>query len=143
MGLFALGKPDVKKMESKRDVKGLIKLLRPPISDLRNEAIEALGRIGNDKAVEELIKALNDKSSIFREGAAYAMGRIGDARAVGPPFDAAIRATRRYGVLPQGTLQSPRETALENIGQTAIDHLIQALEAEDETVRLCAAVILG
>lgn len=46
-------------------------------------AVQALGRIG-EPAVEPLIKALNDEDYIVRNGAAHALGLIGDARAVEP-----------------------------------------------------------
>ena len=47
-------------------------------------AVEALGRIGDDHAVEPLIAKLHDSWSDIRYKAAEALGMIGDARAVDP-----------------------------------------------------------
>lgn len=60
MGLFGLGKPNIKKMKAKRDVEGLIKALSGQGWDIHNEAAEALGDIKNPRAIEPLIQALRD-----------------------------------------------------------------------------------
>jgi HEAT repeat protein len=45
---------------------------------------EALGLLGDPRAVEPLIIALTDPEKAVREGAAEALGRLGDARALIP-----------------------------------------------------------
>jgi HEAT repeat protein len=51
---------------------------------VRWEAARALGRIGDERAVEPLLEALQDERTYVRRGAAWALGEIGDARAVKP-----------------------------------------------------------
>jgi HEAT repeat protein len=50
----------------------------------RWKAAEALGRIGDPKAVDELISTLWDDDARVRLKAAWALGRIGDQRAYAP-----------------------------------------------------------
>lgn len=76
MGFF---KPNVEKMEAKRDVKGLIKALwNKDYKDyyLKMRAAEALGNIGDARAVEPLTKSLNDKNKDVRKAAKEALKRI-------------------------------------------------------------------
>jgi len=83
MPLF--GPPNVQKLEAKGNVKGLIKALRYEKSPfIRHDAVEALGKIGDHRAVEPLITVLKDKSFFGRKAAAIALGEIGDSRAVDP-----------------------------------------------------------
>ena len=49
---------------------------------VRRSASEALGKIGDARAVELLINALKDEDYLVRRNAAGALGNIGDARAV-------------------------------------------------------------
>jgi len=51
MGLF---EPNVEKLEKKKNVKGLIKALRHEDVHVRWSAAEALGEIGDARAVEPL-----------------------------------------------------------------------------------------
>ena len=65
-----------------------------PVWSVRLHAAEALGKIGDERAVEPLIEALNDEdrllcyrqpwitSASVRRGAAVALGRLGYERAV-------------------------------------------------------------
>lgn len=83
--VFGLGKPNIEKMEKNEDVKGLIKALKYKKDSLiRTHAADALGDIGDTRAVDPLIKSLNDEDWQVRWGAAEALGNIGDARAVEP-----------------------------------------------------------
>jgi HEAT repeat protein len=84
--IFASGIPNVEKMRQKKDVKGLIKALGDEKdSDVRGNAAQALGTIGDARAVEPLIiRALGDSDYRVRWNAAEAIGTIGDARAVEP-----------------------------------------------------------
>lgn len=80
-------KPNVKKMEKKRDVKGLIKALNNRDYDVRREAAEALGRIGDKRAVEPLIQALKERGDLSAY-AAEALGNIEAAGVVAPLIQA-------------------------------------------------------
>jgi HEAT repeat protein len=44
--------------------------------------VEALGRLGNVRAVEPIIKLLSDKDGLVRAEAAEALGRLKDERAL-------------------------------------------------------------
>src|SRR5664280_1497750 len=73
MGLF--GPPNVEKMKAKRDVKGLIKALGyQKNSCVRKSAVDALGQIGDARAVEPLSAALKDSDSGVQKAAAGAVG---------------------------------------------------------------------
>jgi HEAT repeat protein len=63
MGFFEwLFRPDVKKLEEMRDVEGLIFVLlhEKDYPDARQKAAEALGRIGDKRAIEPLILSCGD-----------------------------------------------------------------------------------
>jgi hypothetical protein len=51
---------------------------------LRVCAAEALGRLGDRRAVSALVRALDDEDDGVRSAAAEALGKIGDKRAIGP-----------------------------------------------------------
>ena len=84
MSLF--GPPDVEKLKAKRDVNGLIKALSYQKSgQVRREAAEALGKIGDARAIEPLIAALkaehkNDYRT--RLNMIDVLGDLGDSRAI-------------------------------------------------------------
>ena len=86
MSLF--GPPNVERLEKKRDVPGLIEALgyakEGKIGGVRYDAAEALGKIGDKRAVAPLCAALKDSDMRVRDRAAMALGEIGDARAVEP-----------------------------------------------------------
>lgn len=80
MPLF--GSPNVKKMLEKKDVEGLIKALGYKKDRfVRKGAAQALGLLGDTRAVEPLIAALED-DDLVAYSAARGLGRIGGARAV-------------------------------------------------------------
>ncbi|MCK4736590.1 MAG: HEAT repeat domain-containing protein [Methanophagales archaeon] len=85
MGIFDLFKPDVEKLEKKKDVQGLIKALQyKKDRDVRGAAAKALGNIRDKRAVEPLVQALKDEYLRVRRGVAETLGKIGDKRAVEP-----------------------------------------------------------
>ncbi|MFZ3058114.1 MAG: HEAT repeat domain-containing protein [Candidatus Methanoperedens sp.] len=80
MGICDLFKPNVVKMINKRDVDGLIKALRyKKDSDVRMEAAEALGKIGDKRAVKPLIQALNNRPTGFHKAVVIALVEIGNS----------------------------------------------------------------
>jgi hypothetical protein len=84
MGIFDLFKPNIKKLEAKGDLSGLIKVLSKSLWDNeRKEVLKAFVRIG-EPAVDPLIFALNHKSWIVWDSTAEALGEIRDKRAVEP-----------------------------------------------------------
>ena len=119
--VFGFGTPNVQKMKEKRDVKRLIKALGyQQSSDVRRAAAEALGTIGDGRAVEPLIRALNDSDWLVRRKAAEALGTIGDGRAVEPLIRALNDADSDVRVSAAG--------ALGTIGEPAVEPLIRGTQ---------------
>jgi HEAT repeat protein len=158
MPLF--GPPNVDKLKAKRDLPGLTKALGyKQDSSLRRAAAEALGQLGDARAVEPLIGALGDETVSVRQAAVGALGELDDARAVEPLIgllhgkdrwsvrDAAVLALGRLGdaraVEPligllhdeDGSLVQKAVEALTAIGASAVEPLIDALDDKDEYVR--------
>lgn len=133
MGLFSF-KPNVEKMVKKGNVEGLIEALRYKDKQVRRDAAEALGRIGDKRAVEPLINALKYWSWGIQNEAAEALGKIRDARAVDPLIQA-LRASDPYGGYHPNDpyVQHSAIRALVKIGETAIESLSNGLL--DENVR--------
>lgn len=79
MGIF--GPPNIEKMKAKKNVKGLIKALDSSYKDrVRIDAAEALGQIGDPKAIEALeVSLMNDEVG---KAAAEALGNIGGQQAI-------------------------------------------------------------
>lgn len=154
MGLF---KPNIKKMIRKKDVEGLIDVLRNH-KDLgvREEAAHALGDLGDVKsliqmmempelllnlasqlveigesALEPLINALNDGNYFVRGGAATALGLMHNKRAVKPLIDALKHES--------SGLRIPAAIALGEIGdKSAVAALEQAARDKNFDVRKVA-----
>ena len=139
MPLF--GPPDVEKLKAKRDVPGLIRALgyqKDPRGDVRKSAIEALGVIGDARAVAPLVVVLSGQSRSVHQAVIEALAKIGDPRAV-EPLIAVFRDDRRYDY------REVRKSAVEGLGQLgdarAVEPLIAALR--EEWVRVAAATALG
>lgn len=77
------GPPNVEKMKSRRNVKGLIHVLRAPVLDteMRCQAARALGQLGDQRAVPHLIA---EAVSVGRlaEAAVEALGQLGGSQSV-------------------------------------------------------------
>ncbi len=74
--------PNVHKLKMERDVDELIRLLEAGKS--REQVIEALGWIGDPRAVEPIITALKNGNNYTKMEAAVALGKLNDKRAVDP-----------------------------------------------------------
>jgi hypothetical protein len=117
-------------------VEPLINELHHPNLEVRWRAAEALGKIGDPRAVEGLTKALNDQIDIVSLHAAEALGKIGDPRAV----EALIEALDN----PSVAVSSPSAIALGKIGDPrAFEALAKALRDTDVRLRASAADALG
>lgn len=69
--------------QEKKDVAGLIKVLKvEKYWFARKKTAEALGTMGDPKAVEPLLAALKDENGDVRWKAVIALGEIGDKRAI-------------------------------------------------------------
>ena len=67
-----------------KDSGELIKDLKDKDSSVRRHAIEMLGIIGDEKAVDALILVLKDRDRFVRQEALTALGKIGGGRSVQP-----------------------------------------------------------
>jgi HEAT repeat protein len=162
-GLFGT---DTKKLKEKRNVKGLIFALKSKDPAVQYDAAEALGELGDARAVEPLITALkNDELSGVRWKAAEALSKIGT-----PSVDALIGALRHHdddvrwkAAIALGEIGDSRAVepligllcdedrfvkgraahALGLIGEEAVDPLIHALREGDGNLRWGAAIALG
>ena len=134
-GIFDLFKPNVEKMRTKRDVKGLIRALQYEKScSVRRDAAVALGEIKDKRAVEPLISALGDGDRDVREASAKALINIGR-----PAVDFLIKAldsddsnVRKEAVKVLGEIKDER----------AIEPLSKALKDENKWVRMESAKAL-
>ena len=59
-----------------------IERLKSPEKDVREEAAEYLGSVGDERAVEALIEAMTDPEDDVREEAAKALGKIGGPESI-------------------------------------------------------------
>jgi HEAT repeat protein len=102
-------------------------------------AAQALGQIGDARAVKPLIAALKEKNRTERErqAAAQALGQIGDARAVKPLVSVLKDKNNENDV---------RRAAAEALGQIgdarAVKPLIGMLQHSDRIIRRAAAITL-
>jgi HEAT repeat protein len=129
---------------------------------VRCNAIRALAKIGDGRAVEPLIDQLKDPDNMIRVEASHALGALKDARAVMPLVgvlgngfalsSAAARALGRIGDARAVTslinllgdcYECGREAASEALGylrdKRAIPPLLQALNDDDHAMRKLAA----
>jgi bilin biosynthesis protein len=124
----------IHKMEKKKDIDGLIGILRRDDWGHRKKAAAALERIGAP-AVEALIIALEDENRYVKRMAAIILGTIKDRRAVEP----LIKALKDRDT-------NVRRCAAESLGKLkdtrAIEPLILALKEEKDSVRWIIALAL-
>jgi HEAT repeat protein len=71
-------------MGKMKDSGELVKDLKDKDSSVRRHAIEMLGIIGDEKAVDALILVLRDKNRFVRQEAIAALGKIGGERLMKP-----------------------------------------------------------
>ncbi len=128
----------LKKMEAKRDIKGLIKALGYYKKDdsVKKRALEALVKIGGKDTVDKLLVALRDQDHIVRHLVANALGTIGDARAVNGLVDALKDQESFVRMEVASSLGKIRDAR-------AADGLVVALKDQKEDVRRSAAWALG
>ena len=152
MGWFGFGgytKEDINQMEELADIDVLLKATEELCKDWANDiakggvlvaAIEALGRIGGERATEKLIWFLGGGNWPHRMAAAKALGNLKVTRAAKPLYDALEEEIARE--------LEPRIEyigALGKIGnEEAIDPLIRALGIqEDDIFARSASTVAG
>jgi len=107
--------PDIERLEQKRDVQGLIKALEHEEQEVRRRAAQALGAIGDPRAVEPLDFMLRGGRDSLE--AAKALGQIGDSRAV-KSLMWAVRAD----------MEEEAAAGLVELGEPGVELLIDALK---------------
>lgn len=158
--------PDVKNLQGRWDIVSLARLLEHKDPVVQYEAAEALGNLGDEKAVGPLITALKrDEFSGVRWKAAEALSKIGN-----PAVEALIAAlqypdddVRWKAAIALGEIGNPDAVeplirllsdvdrfvrsraahALSMIGEPAVPSLMHALRMDDAGVRWGAALALG
>ncbi len=153
---------DVQTLKNDCDVEGLVKLLTDDDRSVRENAVLALGDLGDvscalplaqrlqddyldiriaacaslikmgNQVVEPLIQVLKDENCIVREGAVQALEKLRDTRAIYPLIEA-FKDTNRKRI----------SDALRSIGSASFFPLIDALKNEDSRIRVGAAKTLG
>ncbi len=132
--MWFLGSSDIKKMKAVGDIDGLIETLQDNKARKRHLAAEALGQIGDPKALEPLINALKDEQWIVRRSAARALGNICSPHAIDP----LIKTLEDENL----DVRCEAALALGNIGDSrAVEPLIKMLKGGKETT--AAIVALG
>ncbi len=139
----------------------LINALGDEGNDVRYAAAWALGKTGNERAVEPLIRVLSDDDPWVSESAIRALGVIGDERAVEPLIKAlgdedanavaawwgsasGAAATVGRPPPPRVPVRESAAGALGKIGDArAVEPLIKALRDDNEDVCSSAAEALG
>jgi len=135
MGLF--GKPNVEKLKQKKDVRGLIKVLRSGERSLQYDAAAALKEVC-DRSHVPLFRGLllNDSSDKVRKEAARILGKIGD--------DSAIELLNTALGDAEWDVRDAAVEAMGEIGgERAVEALIRALDDDSEVVRHSAIWSLG
>jgi HEAT repeat protein len=112
----------------------LISALKVKNWEVQQKASEALGKIGDKRAIDPLIEALEDKN-VQRE-AVEALGKLRASRAVEPLI--AMLKVQRINDFDNDIV-----VALTDIGQPAVDHLIAGLKDINRSVRSGVAKALG
>jgi len=137
-------KPDIKTLQRKKDVEGLVRALKNDDYLIRKEAARALKYVGDESSVDALIDALKFEEwhanyvvlDAVRENAAEALGRIGDKKAVEP----LIRTLKDR----DEEVRWKSAWALGRIGdKKAVEPLIESLKDKNGDVRKHAAAALG
>nr|MBC8522037.1 HEAT repeat domain-containing protein [Methanomicrobia archaeon] len=156
----------IKEVEARGKEHPLILALKDKDWNVRMCAAEALGKIGDTRAIEPLIHALKDKKGNVRESAAEALGKIGEP-AVEPlihAMDAEEENVRLGAAWALGEIRDGRaieslisalidenldiqwsaaEALVKIRDKRAVEPLIHVLEDEMESVRWCSAEVLG
>jgi len=133
MGIFdRLFEPIVERLQKKKEVKGLIKALRHKDEYVREEAAEALGEIGDRRAIKPLYEIImSDRDKDVRERASEALDKFAD----------------KYGFTSMGLALQEAAEGLSRFAEgkfKTVEQLIHALQNDSNPfVRWGAAIDLG
>jgi HEAT repeat protein len=132
-------------MKDRESVYAITAMLSDSSEWLRRTAADALGEIGDPRAVEPLVERLQSgKPDDFRH-VAEALVKIKHPYAIVPLINAASHAALRFNVnqhffaMAEGPAYNPVARPLYDWGQAAIEPLSEALNSRSSTVRDVAA----
>jgi HEAT repeat protein len=135
--------PKVTRLRRRRDVAGLVDVLRRGGPRDRRAAANALIAIPDPRTVEPLTEALKDADPLLRTNAALALGELQDGR---PHADLSPIVTPLVEALGDPAPEV-RAMAASALGRTrsaaALEPLIAALGDPSTTVRLTAKAVLS
>jgi HEAT repeat protein len=135
--MLFFGPPNIDKLESNHDGKGLIRALGYPRAwEVRRDAAAALGRLAEPTAVQALIAACHDKDKDVCRAAAEALGEIRDQMATNPLIQLLTNAEPPIvfaAIRSLGEIGDPR----------AAEPLTVLLRHADHRIRLSASDALG
>lgn len=125
------------KLRASRVIAPIMEIIEKEDDDdsVRSMFIEALGEIGDSRAVPFLINILQEGGVFAQISAANALGKIGDVRAIFPLIEAFTNE--------DSNLAASIQYALEKIGVPAVLPLIRSLGHGNRLVRSRAAATLG
>lgn len=131
-----LARPDIERLVSKRDIKGLVVALEDGDESTRWMAVGGLGELRDPRAVAPLVRALSDADPEVKWKAVEALGYIGDSRATGALISLLSDS--------DGTAQLQAIWALGRIqDRRATKHLIPFLTGSDYDAKIAAIWALG
>jgi HEAT repeat protein len=135
--------PKVRRLRRRRDVAGLVDVLRRGSERDRRAAANALIAIPDPRTVEPLTEALKDADPLLRTNAALALGELQDGR---PGADLSPIVGPLVAALSDPTPEV-RAMAASALGRThseeALEPLLRALGDSSTTVRLTAKAVLA
>jgi HEAT repeat protein len=141
MAFTGMGKPDVDKLMSKRDVEGLIDALDyKKDTNVRSRAAQALGDVFDGRVVDALGKALKDEDAGVRMDALNALGRVK------VPHSMEVLAPALKDPDP-GIRSLAQKMLISHVHslkvEPDVDGLVMAMKSEDIYIRLNAVSALG
>ena len=152
------------KLQDPRAVQPIINILRNSQGNIRVKAAFALGELRSHNSVHALIDALSDFDWMLQKEAAFALGKIKNRRAATPLANALnsndyeLRRESAWALgeikddssikplishLADKDIQHECALALSKIGKPAINDLIQALNNDNEDIRVWSSAVLG
>ncbi len=131
--------PGIRKLFDARDIQGLIDILESPDEDIvfRRQAVIALGKTGDERAINPLIRALDDEDRMIPYAALTSLGEIGL-----PAFSHLLNFLKITD--NEKLVEWMAKSAFGKIGEPALKTLTEALlNAPEPRLRKNAAIILG
>ena len=135
MPLFA---PNIAAMKEKRDLAGLLMVLKGKDARAREQAAMALGELGARSTVSAIAEMLlaPDIQLAERMSAAEALGMIKDKAAVGALVEASTRSRERERADIDAAMESPDR-------EYSINFYVNRIAADESTLRSAIAIALG